>query len=261
LGARDQGRRNRTPVYRNGYDISPRHQPITLALAAVPTARFVLDGELVALDNDGRSNFAKLAHGRTGTHYYAFDLLMLGNADLRAKPLQLRKAMLADLVQVGAEPVRYCDHVIGKGKAFFDAVRQAGLEGMVAKRRDSIYTGVLNDDWLKIKCLRVHDFVIGGWISDDHSQIGALLLGEFIEGALRYVGQVGSPSDSRVMRAVARLLRTRATSPFTDTIAARHAKFCEPAFRASVEFLDFTDDGYLLRPAFRRFSDEVVSRI
>ena len=63
-----------------------------------------------------------------------------------------------------------------EGKAFFDAVRQAGLEGMVAKRRDSIYTGVLSEDWLKIKCLPVHDFVIGGWISDDNSQIGALLL-------------------------------------------------------------------------------------
>jgi bifunctional non-homologous end joining protein LigD len=246
---------------RNGYDISGRHQHITAALSALPAERSVLDGELVVLDEDGRSNFARLARGRTGTHYYAFDLMMLGDIDLRAKPLETRKAMLANLLQECDEPVRYCDHIVEKGKAFFDAVQKAGLEGMVAKRRNSAYAGVLNNDWLKIKCLRVHDFVIGGWISDNDKQIGALLLGEFIDGALRYVGQVGSPSDWRVMRAVARLVRACATSPFTDTITAPHARFCEPAFRASIEFLDFTDDGYLRSPAFRRFTDEVVSRI
>ena len=154
---------------RNGYDISGRHQHITAALAAFPTERFVLDGELVVLDEDGRSNFTKLARGRTGTHYFAFDLLMFGDADLRAKPLEMRKAMLAEGLQTCGEPVRYCDHIVGMGKAFFEAVSEAGLEGMVAKRRGSAYAGVLNDDWLKIKCLRVHDFVIGGWISNTNA--------------------------------------------------------------------------------------------
>ena len=135
------------------------------------------------------------------------------------------------------------------------------LEGIVAKRRSSAYAGVLNDDWLKIRCLRVHDFVVGGWISDADKKIGALLLGEFIDGNLRYVGQVGSPSDWRVMRAVTRLLSPRATSPFSDAISDAAAKFCEPAFRAGVEFMDFTDDGFLRQPAFRRFSDEVISKI
>jgi hypothetical protein len=131
---------------------------------------------------------------------------MLGDADLRAKKLDMRKAILADLLHGCGEPVRYCDHVIGVGKEFFEIVRDAGLEGVVAKRRSSAYAGVLDDDWLKIKCLRVHDFVVGGWISDADKKIGALLLGEFIDGNLRYVGQVGSPSGWRVMRAVTRLL-------------------------------------------------------
>src|SRR5580704_2568511 len=116
------------------------------------------------------------------------------------------RPILADLLHGCGEPVRYCDHVIGVGKEFFEIVRDAGLEGVVAKRRSSAYAGVLNDDWLKIKCLRVHDFVVGGWISDADKKIGALLLGEFIDGNLRYVGQVGSPSGWRVMRAVTRLL-------------------------------------------------------
>lgn len=130
----------------------------------------------MALDEDGRSNFAKLAHGRTGTHYYCFDLLMLGDADLRARALDARKTLLADLLHGSSDAVRYCDHVVGRGKAFFDSVREAGLEGVVAKRRNSKYAGVLNDDWLKVKCMRVHDFVIGGWISDNDRSIGALLL-------------------------------------------------------------------------------------
>jgi hypothetical protein len=105
------------------------------------------------LDNHGRSNFAKLARGQTGTHYYAFDLLMRGDADLRTEPLEERKAMLANLLLECDEPVRHCDHIVGKGEAFFDAVQEAGLEDIVAKRRDSAYAGVLNNDWLKIKCL------------------------------------------------------------------------------------------------------------
>jgi ATP-dependent DNA ligase len=93
------------------------------------------------LDGDGRSNFAKLSHGRTGTHCYAFDLLFFGDADPRVKPLAPRKAKLADLLQGCSEPVRYCDHIVRKGKAFFEAVRKAELEGVVAKRRASKYAG------------------------------------------------------------------------------------------------------------------------
>jgi bifunctional non-homologous end joining protein LigD len=141
---------------RNGYDFTQRNRFIAAALDALPVERFVLDGELVVLDDDGRSNFAKLAHGRTGTHYYAFDLLLRGAADLRGRPLEERKAALASLL-CDCEPVRYCDHIIGKGCAFFEAVREAGLEGMVAKRRRSQYLGTLTDDWLKVKCMRTHD--------------------------------------------------------------------------------------------------------
>jgi bifunctional non-homologous end joining protein LigD len=173
---------------RNGYDISRRHQHIIAALSSLPADRLVLDGELVVLDEDGRSNFPKLAHGRTGTHYYGFDLLVLGDADLRARSLEARKSMLAGLLHDSSDAVRHCDHIVGKGKAFFDAVREAGLEGMVAKRRASKYAGALNDDWLKVKCMRVHDFVVGGWISDTDHSIGALLLGELSIDRLQLLG-------------------------------------------------------------------------
>lgn len=91
---------------RNGYDFTQRNRPIAAALDRLSAERFVLDGELVMLEHDGRSNFAKLARGRAGTHYYAFDLLMLGGADLRRRPLEERKAALAGLLR-DCEPVRY----------------------------------------------------------------------------------------------------------------------------------------------------------
>ena len=109
--------------------------------------------------------------------------------------------------------------------------------------------------------MRVHYFVIGGWISGTDHSIAALLLGEFVDGDLRYVGQARSPFDSKLMSAVRRLLTPRAISPFRDEMNDLAAKFCEPAFRASVEFLDFTDDGYLWHPAFRRFANELTSEL
>lgn len=176
---------------RNGYEISARHPNITGQLNALPANRFVMDGELVVLDADGRSNFAKLMFGRIGTHYFAFDLLWLGKTDLRPHPLERRKSILQELL--GArDAVRYCDHVDGFGKGFYEVVREAGLEGMVAKRRRSLYRGGVTGDWLKVKCIRTHQFVVGGWIpgSGRCRAIEALLLGEFINGALRYVGKV-----------------------------------------------------------------------
>jgi len=112
-----------------------------------------------------------------------------------------------------------------------------------------------------VRCLRVHDFVVGGWISAGNSQPSALLLGEFIDGDLRYVGRVGSSADARVIRAVARELAPRAVPPFKDAVREPDARFYEPSVRVDVEFLDFTDDGYLRSPAFRRFADELVTEL
>lgn len=90
---------------RNGHDFTRRNRSIAAALDALPVERFVLDGELVVLDDDGRSNFAKLAHGRSGTHYHVFDLLLLGDAELRGNPLEERKEALRGLLR-DCEPVR-----------------------------------------------------------------------------------------------------------------------------------------------------------
>ena len=238
---------------RNGYDISAKHPEITGQLNALPAKRFVIDGELVVLDGDGRSNFARLMFGRMGTHYFAFDLLWLDNADLRPHPLERRKSVLQDLLG-SRDPVRYCDHVLGCGKAFYEMVREAGLEGMVAKRRRSAYRGGLTGDWLKVKCLRTHGFVVGGWIPAPGSsrRIAALLLGEFMGGALHYVGKVDTGFDAKTRHDIGDALEMRADSPFEESVPEPDAVFCKPDLRVPIEFVDFTETGLLRHPVFSR---------
>jgi bifunctional non-homologous end joining protein LigD len=222
-------------------------------LNALPAKRFVIDGELVVLDGDGGSNFAKLMFGRIGTHYFAFDLLWLENADLRPYPLEHRKSVRQDLLR-SVDPVRYCDHVAGWGKAFYESVREAGLEGIVAKRRSSAYQGGLTGDWLKVKCQRTHGFVVGGWIPGPGSsrRVAALLLGEFMDGALHYVGKVDTGFDAKTRRDIGDALEMRADSPFEETVREPDAVFCKPDLRVPIEFVDFTETGLLRRPVFSR---------
>ena len=180
---------------------------------------------------------------RIGTHYFAFHLLWLDDADLRPHPLERRKSILQDLLG-SRDPVRYCDHVLGSGKAFYEMVREAGLEGMVAKRRRSAYRGGVTGDWLKVKCLRTHEFVVGGWIlaHGNASRIAALLLGEFMDGTLHYVGKVDTGFDAKTRHDIGDVLEMRADSPFEESVPEPDAVFCEPNMRVPIEFARFYGD-------------------
>ncbi len=126
---------------RDGRDITRGHRHLVEELESLKEKRFVLDGKLVVLDDDGRSNFSRLMNGRTGTHFYVFDLLLLGRKDFRACPLDGRKIALENLLRAKAksgDSVRLCDHVIGHGKAFFETVKEAGLEGTVAEKKSAM---------------------------------------------------------------------------------------------------------------------------
>jgi len=229
LAIRDRGP---TKLFtRNGYDISRRHRHLTARLDEI-ARRFVLDGELVVLDGDGRSNFDKIMFSRTGSHYFGFGLLMLDSADLRLLPLESRKERLRALLGK-ADPVRYCEHITSRGKDFFELVRDAGLEGMVAKRRCSRYLGRLTDDWVKIKCLRNRDF-IGGWLpGETENRIRGLLVGEFFDDELRYLGTVQAGFTQSIFREIVRDLIPQEQSPFADPISHADARFCEPSLRIS----------------------------
>ncbi len=238
---------------RNGRDITRGHRQLIEELDSLKEKRFVLDGELVVLDDDGRSNFSRLMNGRIGTHFYVFDLLLLGRKDFKSLPLEGRKIALKNLLGTkhkNGDSVRLCDHIIGHGKAFFETIKEAGLEGMVAKRRQSLYHGRLTDDWRKVKCMRLHHFVVGGWAED----FGAVLIGEHVDGQLRYLGKVASGFDICKLESITRKLSPRKASPFADPTPEADVQFCEPTVRVPVQFLAVTESGYLRHASLRLFA-------
>src|SRR6266849_3837057 len=217
---------------RSGTDITGRYPEVVLALNSIPYERFALDGEIVAPDDDGHPSFqllqrrmhvndprqiARLSFA-VPVRYFVFDLLAFDRFDTRTLPLEERKRRLGELIR-GEGPVRYCDHVVERGKDFYAAVAEQGLEGIVAKVRDSPYRGTRSGDWLKIKCPQTDRFVIGGYTSPEGSRthFGALLLGQYeSEDSLRYTDKVGTGFNRDTLRKIYSMLEERAqtASPF-----------------------------------------------
>src|SRR5262249_32102300 len=169
---------------------------ITAAVAKLPAEQALLDGEIAVFVDDGTSSFQALQQFLSGDRarqpsYVAFDLLHLDGRDLTAAGTEDRKTICKQLLDAAAqgEPLRYSDHVIGNGPEFLAHACRAGLEGVIAKRRDAPYRSGRGTDWLKIKCLREQEVVIGGYTEPEGTRIGlgALLAGVHEGGRLTYV--------------------------------------------------------------------------
>lgn len=267
-------RGERVTLYgRSGQDTTSRYPEVARALRALPFDSFVIDGEIVALDDAGRPSFQRLqprmaltdpreiaiAAERQPAVGVFFDCLMLDDRDLRRLPLVDRKECLRLLVPP-LGPARYGDHVVGEGEAFFDAASAQRLEGIVAKRARSFYPGVRTRDWIKIKCQRRQEFVVGGYTEPQGSRghFGALHLGVYDGPAsaprLVYVSKVGTGFDEAGLRAIRERLRPleRPTPPFDagpiPTGPGHH--WVEPRLVAEVRFTDWTDEGGLRHPTF-----------
>jgi bifunctional non-homologous end joining protein LigD len=249
---------------RNAREVSDRYPEVAAAIAALAGGDLALDGEIVALDADGRPSFHLLQrrmHETRGTAAavpvtaYVYDCLALEGRDVRSLPLLERKALLAALVPRGG-PVRYCDHVDEGGPAFLAAARELGLEGVVAKRADSPYRGGRRREWLKIKCQRRQEFVIGGWTDPKGSRasLGAVHVGVHDRGALVYVGRVGSGLDAAGLGDLERRLGALAIDrcPFTRgrPPAGREHHWVRPELVCEVRFTDWTPDGSIRHPVF-----------
>ncbi|WP_189375250.1 MULTISPECIES: RNA ligase family protein [unclassified Mesorhizobium] len=151
---------------RNGHDWSKRYWPIVAAAEKLPAKSFILDGEMIAPEPDGRPNFHRM-HSRMTWNaeqlaFVAFDILHLDGQDLRPLPAIERKAKLWDLVKPAKGIIQYSEHVEGGGTAFFEAVERMGLEGMVSKRRESPYKSGKIDAWVKTKCWELGEFELLG---------------------------------------------------------------------------------------------------
>jgi bifunctional non-homologous end joining protein LigD len=264
---------------RSGQDTTSRYPEMVRALLALPIDRFVIDGEIVALDDAGRPSFQRLqprmaltdprdvalaAAGRPVMGVF-FDCLMLDDRDLRRLPLVERKECLRRLVPpLGT--ARYGDHIVGEGLAFFDAAFEQRLEGIVAKKTKSAYSGRRTGDWVKIKCQLHQEFVIGGYTDPQGSrgQFGALHLGLYegppASSRLVYVSKVGTGFDEATLSAIMARLQplARETPPFEAGAipTGRGHHWVEPVLVCEVRFTDWTDDGGIRHPTFMGLRDD-----
>ena len=257
-----------TLLSRRWKDWTAAFPSVAEAVAALPCKRAVLDGEVAVVMPDGRTSFQALqnAIGQSASNlvYFAFDLLALDGEDLRALPLEQRKERLATLLGGaggrGREAtIRYSDHVVGGGAAFFTAACKAGLEGIVSKRRDRPYLPGRGAAWLKVKCIQRQELVIGGFTEPEGSRsgFGSLLVGYYQGGKLVYAGKVGTGYSHRTLTELRAQLDglVQRTSPFEPepqrAWTGPHRHWVRPELVCEIAFSEWTADGRLRHPSFQ----------
>lgn len=249
-------------VSRNGLSFDERFAAVRDALGKRARARAILDGEICAIDEGGRTRFEALQGAmRDGRQdrlvFFVFDLLFEGEDDLRALPLHERKTRLARaLPGTTRGVVRRAEHVRGGGPSFLEAVEHLGLEGMISKRADRPHRGGRSMDWQKIKVERREELVVIGFTPPKGSRqrFGALLLGvaERAGGALRYAGKVGTGFDARTLDELhERMLPLRVDrAPVVDAPRERGAVWLRPELVAEIRYAEWTAAGRLRHPTF-----------
>jgi bifunctional non-homologous end joining protein LigD len=246
-----------TLVSRNGLDMLARFPPLRDLADAFDSLPIVVDGEIVSLDAGGRSEFQRLQESQKKNAvltYTAFDLLYADGRDLRKTPLEERKALLERLIRNDGV-VMYSKHIIGKGTLLFAQAQRRHLEGIVGKKRDSLYQERRSRDWVKVKAQLQQEFVVGGWTEPRGSRrgFGALLLGAYQGGRLRYVGHVGTGFSQKTLHELHAKLRKleRNSSPFdAPVVGAPNAHWAKPELVAQVRFTEWTRDLLLRQPAY-----------
>jgi len=255
--------RNVQIVSRSAKDWTRDFPTVAQALAQLSVESAWVDGEVVAMDEKGRSSFQRLQNALSATTtqpltYLAFDLLYLDGYELRAVALAERKRLLRDVLANAPASIRYSEDFAVPGQAFLDNVCKLGLEGMVSKRADLPQQAGRGPAWQKTKCHRRQEMVIGGFTDPEGSRhgFGALLLGVYEpDGSLTYSGKVGTGfNDASLAKLSSQLAGlTQKESPFHNPprgAEARRAHWVKPQLVAEIEFTEWTDDGTLRHPSF-----------
>ena len=259
---------------RNGKDWTATFARLSNAAATLPVKTAWLDGEVVVLGADGRSSFQRLQNvltmskAREPLYYYLFDLPYLDGYDLRKARLVDRKRALEAVLANAPDVLRYSSHHQGEGAEFFVKACRLKLEGIIAKRADSTYRAGRDRNWVKVKCGRRQEMVIGGFTEPEGSRtgIGALLLGVYErDGSLRYSGKVGTGFDQKTLKDLRRKVDAirREKSPFSNPptgAEGRRAHWVAPELVAEVAFTEWTQAGTLRHPSFQGLREDKQAR-
>jgi bifunctional non-homologous end joining protein LigD len=249
---------------RNDKDAGMAYPELVEAVQAQRTGRFAADGEVVAFEGDVTS-FSRLQQrmqkrdareiraSDVSVYYYLFDLLNLDGYDVARLPLRRRKELLRAAVAF-EDPLRFATHRNEGGEAYLREACEKGWEGLIAKRAEAPYEHKRSRDWLKFKCAKGQELVIGGFTEPKGSRsgFGALLVGYYEGDKLRYAGKVGTGFDDALLSDLrARMDRLeRKTSPFDEPVRETGAHFVEPKLVGEVGFTEWTGDGKLRHPRF-----------
>ncbi|MEU1627672.1 non-homologous end-joining DNA ligase [Streptomyces sp. NPDC020096] len=236
---------------------------------------FLVDGEIVALDDHGHTSFALLQRrmGLTKPHavrmsgvavmYYLFDLLRLDGQDLTRLPLRTRKSLLRRVIDF-RPPLRFTAHRNSGGQELLARACEKGWEGLIAKRAVGRYVQKRSGDWLKLKCSAGQEMVVGGFTEPSGSRVGfgALLVGYYQDDRLRYAGKVGTGFDTTtLLRLRVRLDELeQSTSPFDEPVRERAVHWVRPELVAQIGFTEWTRDGKLRHSRFLGLRDDKSPR-
>jgi bifunctional non-homologous end joining protein LigD len=249
-----------TLISRNKLDWTKKFPYVATALKQYDLPDVILDGEIIAIDEQKNSNFQllqnKIALRNPDLIYYVFDIIYYDKYDLSQIPLLERKKLLRSLFKKKTI-IRYTDHIIGKGPAVLQKACQAQLEGIVSKKIDSPYLQKRSTNWLKTKCVKRQEFVVGGFTKPKGSRkyFGSLLIGTYTtDKKLKYCGHVGTGFDENTLKMIARLLQQYSSShnPFTtQPPGIRQISWVKPRLVIEVQFSQWTEDGILRQPSFK----------
>lgn len=247
----------RVRIYsRNAIDRTADFAEIAAALAKLD-GDFVLDGEIVAFDEEGVSRFQRLQRRELGEKvalvYAIFDCLEAGGESLLPRPLSERRRRLEKIVPTRSRVLRRSRRLAADGLAAFREARERGWEGIVSKSEASVYEpGSRSRNWLKVKVRKESEFVIGGWTEPGGSRVhfGALLVGLFEGDRLRYAGKVGTGYSQAILADVSKRFRPSDVCPFRARPKEKGAHWVKPELVAQIGFTEWTEDGKLRHPTF-----------
>ena len=247
---------------RTNKDWSTDFPSIVHAVSQLPFEQIILDGELVVLDEDGRSNFQLLQNAIKDKNtasfiYFLFDLLYFNGYDLRNLALIERKAILKNILTNTTALLHYSDHIVQEGNELFEHACHYALEGIVCKKSNGAYYAKRSNEWLKVKCSTRQEFVIGGYTQPKgrRAHFGSLFLGTFNnKGTLEFAGNVGTGFNESSLNEVYQLLLANKGqfNPFTSKPpGSSNACWVKPNLVCEVEFTQWTKEGHLRHPSFK----------